>query len=519
MKILNVTQGSDAWLAVRAQHFCASDAPAMMGASTFMTRTELLRRKATGDAPEVDAMTQSLFDRGHEAESAARQYIEAETGEDLYPTTASDDEGYLLASFDGITMDGETGFEHKLWNEELAAQVSAGELPPMYYWQLEQQILIGGLKRVIFVCSDGTPEKMVRMEYVPVPGRAQQLAAGWKQFARDLNSYEHVEALPPKTGKAIMALPALDVQLVGEVKASNLIVYRETALAFIQSINTNLQTDQDFADAEKTVTFCGNAEVELEAVKKRALAQTASIDELFRTVDMLREQMRSKRLELEKLVKARKEAIREEIRGGGNAAATAHLASLNARLGKPYMPPTMPLSFADVMKGKKTIASLRDAVNTELARFKIAANEVADRIEINLRTLRELASEHTFLFADTAQIVLKANDDLTALVKLRISEHRAAEDRRLEGERERIRQEEAAKLAIHTPATPTAAPTNGAASPPAQPAPAAAGPRLSVQQLRALINASLADMTQDELQRSLDAIHAVIAERQQRRSA
>jgi len=164
MRILNVTQGSREWLEVRAKHFCASDAPAMMGVSQYKTRTELLRQKATGDVPKVDAMTQALFDRGHETEAAARQHIEAEISEELYPTTGTDEDGYLLASFDGITMDGVIGFEHKLWNAELAAEVNAGRLPPAYYWQLEQQILIAGLNRVIFVCSDGTPEKMASLD-------------------------------------------------------------------------------------------------------------------------------------------------------------------------------------------------------------------------------------------------------------------------------------------------------------------------------------------------------------------
>ena len=126
----------------------------MMGASSYITRTELIRRKATGDVPEVDPMTQDRFHRGHVAEAAAREHLEAELGEELYPTTATDDDGYLLASFDGITMSGETGFEHKLWSEVLAAHVRAGELEPMYYWQLEQQLLVGGLDSWL---TGGTP--------------------------------------------------------------------------------------------------------------------------------------------------------------------------------------------------------------------------------------------------------------------------------------------------------------------------------------------------------------------------
>jgi chemotaxis protein histidine kinase CheA len=70
---------------------------------------------------------------------------------------------------------------------------------------------------------------------------------------------------------------------------------------------------------------------------------------------------------------------------------------------------------------------------------------VADRIQVNLGVLRELAGAHAFLFADTPAIVLKAADDLTALVKTRIAEHDQAEAAKAEALRARIAEEERAK--------------------------------------------------------------------------
>jgi len=52
----NLIQGSPEWMAYRAQHFNASDAPAMMGCSPYMTRTELLSRMKTGITADVDAV-------------------------------------------------------------------------------------------------------------------------------------------------------------------------------------------------------------------------------------------------------------------------------------------------------------------------------------------------------------------------------------------------------------------------------------------------------------------------------
>ena len=65
MKIVQLTQGTPSWHAHRAQHFNASDAPAMMGVSPYKTRSELLHELATGMVPEVDASTQCRFDDGH----------------------------------------------------------------------------------------------------------------------------------------------------------------------------------------------------------------------------------------------------------------------------------------------------------------------------------------------------------------------------------------------------------------------------------------------------------------------
>lgn len=230
--------------------------------------------------------------------------------------------------------------------------------------------------------------------------------------------------------------------MTGAVTASNLPEYKAHALEVFRGINRTLATDQDFATAESTVKWCADVESRLAAAKEHALSQTATIDEIFRTIDDISAEARRTRLELDKLVKARKEEIRGEIVAGGVAALREHIASLNTRLGKPYMP-QVPADFAGAIKGKRTVESLRSAVNDELARAKIESSAIADRIQINLCTLRELAGAHAFLFADTATIVLKQPDDLTMLVKSRIADHQAAEQARLDAERERIRKEEA----------------------------------------------------------------------------
>ena len=441
MNIIDAPQGGPEWLAARAKHFTASEAPAMMGASKYQTRSELLRQKATGIAAEVDSNTQRLFDRGHAAEAAARPIVERIIGAELFPTTgALEVDGLpLLASFDGLTMLDDAAWENKLFNAALADQVRAGQLEPHYYWQLEQQLLVSGANRVYFTTSDGTPENTVGMWYESQPERRAALIAGWKQFAEDLANYQHVEAKPEPVAATIEALPALVVQVEGRVLSTNLAAFKARAQTFIDSIKTELVTDQDFADADKMVKFLKDGAEKLELAKQQALAQTASIDELFRTVDAIGAQMREKRLALEKLVKAEKENRKAQIITEARQAIEDHIAKLNDRIGGRWMPPASAAPFAEAIKGLKTLDSMRDKVSTALAQAKIEANEIADRIQANRLALLD-AGRGLVLFPDFAQVCTKATDDFAALLALRIPQ----DDQRLEAECEAaVRQEQA----------------------------------------------------------------------------
>ncbi|NMM21548.1 MAG: Heme peroxidase [Rhodoferax sp.] len=445
MKTHDLIQGSPEWLAYRLEHDNASEIAAVLGLSKTTTRTELMNAKHTGLGKEFSEWVQrNVLDYGHEVEAKVRPLVEALLGDDLYPVTCSN--GRLSASLDGLTMSEEVAFECKQWNAEIAAQVDSGVMPEQHMPQCQQILMVTSAKKLIFAVGDGTPENLLTIEVLPDQTWFDRILAGWAQFHEDQAAYVPAEVVAQAVGHTPESLPALRIEVTGMVTASNLAQYKEHALAVFAGINKVLKTDQDFADADKIVKWCGDVEDRLVAAKQHALSQTESIDALFRTIDDISAEARRTRLELDKLVTARKLQVRTEIQQEGVSAMAEHIAALNARLGKPYMPP-VPVDFAGAMKGKRSIDSIRDAVNTTLANAKIAASAVADRIQANLNTLRELAAAHAFLFADAAQIVLKAPDDLTMLVKSRISEHQAAEEKKAEQLRESIRKEEQDKLA------------------------------------------------------------------------
>lgn len=445
MRTISVKQGSGEWLALRAKHHTASEAPAMMGASRHQSRDQLLHQKATGITPEIDRHLQAIFDRGHATEAAARVLLEQDMGDDFYPITAVDNADYLLASFDGVTMDGETGYEHKLFSEELAQQVLAGDLEPHYYWQLEQQILVGGLKRVIFVTSDGTRDNWAQMEYWPVPGRAEALMAGWAQLDKDVAAYV---APAPKAAPVVAApmetLPAVSVRVDGHLAIiSNLPDFGAALRHFIARIPDAPNTDQEFADTEAACKALKKAEDALEASESNALAQLEDVDAMRRMVADFRSLARTTRLQKEKLVTQRKEQLRGEAVAAGVAALRQHIAELNASVGKPWVE-VIPTNFGGVIKGMRSLDSIRGAVNDELARAKIDADAQARRIAANIKTLD--AAGHAFLFPDAQRIATACDAEACAdVVHARVVQHQAAEAARLAAERERIRAEEQAK--------------------------------------------------------------------------
>lgn len=443
-KTHNIAQGTPGWHQHRQSHRNASEASAIMGASKYRSRPNLLRERATGIAPEVSEAQQRLFDAGHAAEALIRAAIELELNDDLYPVTMSVviDGIPLSASLDGLTLDGETAFEAKLWNEELAAQVRAGELHPHYYWQLEQILLCSGAERVIFATGDGA-EKLATLEYRAVPGRADALVAGWKQFEADLAAYqpEPIEA-PKPIGRTPETLPSLRIEARGMVTASNLDEFRSHALAVLGSINRTLVTDEDFADAEQAVKWCSGVEDRLEAAKANVLGQMADVDAVCRTIDDVAAETRRIRLELDRLVKAEKESRKAELVRAGVDAVRAHYDRINATLGEHAMqfPTGLAGGVGQSIKGLKTLASMRAAIDSVVAEMKIEASQKADMMRACMAIIAE-HSEHAHLFPDRLPLCAsKSPEDLRNLVAARIAEHQRREEHRIREAEERGRQ-------------------------------------------------------------------------------
>ena len=441
----NLVQGSEAWLALRSDHFNASEAPSIFGESKYKSRTALMNEKK-GVKEKISAHLQKLFDKGHETEDKARSLLEFETAEDYAPIVATlEVEGLpLLASLDGLSEDGKTVFEHKLWNETLAENVRNNVLEPTYYWQLEQQLLVTEADEALFMVSDGTSVKRETMMYVSLPERRTKLIAGWHEFKKDLEAHEVKAKKEVVVASEQKSFPVIECRVEGSTVVSNLGEYIPVMKKLAdEQMSLILETDQDFADKEvfnKNVKE-GRATLKLKASDiEKQFESLAEFNGFVSQADKILQQLQSHG---EKQVKQAKETKKLSIVNNAESAFNEHLRNLSENInGVSIGLHVKRNDWAEAMKGKRSFEKMEEAVNSELTNAKIEANEIAQIIRKNLDSLTELAKDHNFLFSDHAMLLLKDNDDLINLIKARISEHEEAE-----AERKRLEKEEIERVA------------------------------------------------------------------------
>lgn len=498
MQVLDLKQGSPQWIAARANYFTASEAPAMMGLSKYQTRTALLAQKKSGIAEDIAPATQALFDRGHAAEASARNIAETMICEELYPCTgAAEIEGLpLLASFDGLSMSEEVSWEHKLYNAGLADYIiEHNDLPETHYPQVEQQMLVSGAARALFMVSDGTENNFAHIWYESKPERRAALIAGWKQFAADLAEFVPHAVAPQVIAAPVESLPAVFVQVTGSLAVTDNLMKFEAALqSFIGRINTKPQTDQDFADCESAIKTLSKAEEALDAAESAALAQVECIDTMRMLKATLKDLARNNRLSLEKLVKAEKENRRILLVMDAQRKLQKFISEQNHA----DLMPIVTGDFAGVIKGLKSLDSMADKINTELARATIDASSWHNRIARNVTAIDSLP-EFAALFADRRALVIKDEDFVLLTVKQRITDHQAAELAKEEALREKIKAEELARVfpedAITEKAAAVAVPCSAVAAAPQNIAPAVVALNAEGSMTLGAINARLAPIS------------------------
>lgn len=454
MQIHALEQGTPEWDQFRLTHYGASEAAVMLGLSKKTTRSELLRMKHLGDAKEFSRWVQeNILDHGHAVEALARPIVDDLIGDELYPVTCSAPlmpawSSYdVSASCDGLTMGEDTAFEHKQYNADLFASVSAGIVPDEHMPQCQQVLMITGAERLYFVVSDGTEEKMAYTIVTPDQAWFDRILAGWCQFDKDLAAYSLPESEKILAAEPVLSLPAVAVQVSGQIAITENFKAFEVALRGFLEVRLirEPKTDQDFVDLDGQIKMMKEAETALDAAEAQMLAQISSVDDAKRQKDLLAKLLRDNRLIAEKMLASEKDRRRAELIETARKTMNAHHAALQNEIEELRLPLEMP-DFAGAIKGLKTLTSMQDRLDVALSTGKIAADQAAADLRAKLAWVDANAADHRHLLADLQKLAAKPLEDFQMAIVVRIENNKKLEAERRELERELIRKEEVARV-------------------------------------------------------------------------
>lgn len=189
--VLKLVQGSQEWLDYRRTMRNASETPAVMGISPWLTPYTLWLIK-TGRS--MQAVTSPMA-HGTKLEPEARAAYEEQTGNVMQPLVMND--GPYSASLDGINLAGDLIVEIKCpfrrKQSDLWKGAVEGKVPDHYTVQIQHQLMVAGAKKAhlwVYVEGEGI---------LLVVARDETLMADIRTAWDDFQQYLHTDTPPPLT--------------------------------------------------------------------------------------------------------------------------------------------------------------------------------------------------------------------------------------------------------------------------------------------------------------------------------
>ena len=223
------------------------------------------------------------------------------------------------------------------------------------------------------------------------------------------------------------------LKIQSAIVASNIDDVAASVKAEIAKINTDLQTDEDFAVAEKQVKELKEAETAIKAAKEAALADAEDVRKLLSTADEIAALLAETRLTLDKQVKAAKERVKGEITERCREALLAQINKADTRIAATLRLVCTPTEInADIdaaAKGKKTASGIETACATVLQTW---TDKIAEQEKKLVARYEKIPADKHHLFTDLSTVLTAA--DIDAL----IAERLAADEARQVAEKARI---------------------------------------------------------------------------------
>ncbi|MDY2947230.1 MAG: hypothetical protein SOS93_05275 [Mannheimia varigena] len=219
----------------------------------------------------------------------------------------------------------------------------------------------------------------------------------------------------------------LDLILSTESKvlSTNIKTFEEQANAYLATLTTTFETDDDFAKADSEVKELK----EIEDKIRTAIEQTHSgeIAELISTAEQIAERFRQERLSREKVVKTRKAEIKESIISQAFERILkikgSHESDVSLALERNIPKENIKKRLEEATKRRSTLATLISAVNAE--ETAITAEIGAESARISARR-RLIPIHYDYLFKDWL-VLIAGKEELEPIIQQRIAEEEKRE--------------------------------------------------------------------------------------------
>lgn len=188
--ILDLEQGTPAWLDWRKSRRCASESPALLRLAPYYPRTpyDLWEVKTGLSRKAVNYYLERTQKRGHALEPLGRALYERERSDLMVPYTVEGEGGYA-ASLDGLSWDGARMLEIKcpFWGtaSKLWSAVTTGRIPKHAQVQLQHQLMASGAELADFAVYAGDTHQLTIIEVRHDPAMQARIRAAWDGFWPD----------------------------------------------------------------------------------------------------------------------------------------------------------------------------------------------------------------------------------------------------------------------------------------------------------------------------------------------
>ena len=251
-----------------------------------------------------------------------------------------------------------------------------------------------------------------------------------------------------------------------KVLTTNIADFEKQADAFISTLTSNFETDDDFLAAKEEVKILKELEDKTRLAIKNAVG--GDIKKLVETAESIAERFRQERLARDKLVKIKESEIKAKIVED----AVAEISDIRHKLAK-----TSDVSLAleenipkhkiasrieESAKRKSSISGLTKAVNAEKT---LIISEITIEVTRLTERLEQLTAKSSYLFPDAIKLIA-SEEDLAPIIKQRIDDEqkreleikaKAQEEAKVKAESQSVASEMETQSAVEkTPEIPTA---------------------------------------------------------------